>query len=177
MIIYFAYGSNMLTDRIRARAKDAGTLGIAHVTGRRLTFHKIGNRKNGLTTGKCDICVDADPKAIVHGVLYEIPKAQFDDLNSQEKGYSSVELWVHSSNLGVIKAIAHVADNTDATLVPYDWYHELVLEGAREHKLPEYYIHDHIQNVPTEDTTGSTYKDAKEAKALLQRIRNARTAA
>jgi len=176
VIIYFAYGSNMLTERITGRAKDAKKLGVAHITGRRLTFHKIGTRRNGSTTGKCDICIDADPKAIVYGVLYQIPKAQFDDLNTYEKGYSSIKLVVHSPELGVVSAVAHVADRTDATLIPYDWYHGLVLEGAREHKLPDYYIREHVQNVPVEDTTGSTYKDAKEAKALLQRLRDTRTA-
>ena len=119
MITYFAYGSNMLTERIKDRAKDANPLGIAYVTARRLTFHKIGTRKDGSTNGKCDICIDPDPKSIVYGVLFEIPKPQFDKLDTYEKGYSSVELVVHSPLLGLVTAVAHVAGSTKATLIPY----------------------------------------------------------
>ena len=90
----------MLTERIKARANDANHLSIAHITGRRLTFHKIATRKNGSRTGKCDICIDPDPKAVVYGVLFEIPESQFDDLNTFEKGYSLIELGVHRLALG-----------------------------------------------------------------------------
>jgi len=176
MITYFAYGSNMLTERIKVRAKDAKPLGMAHVAGRRLTFHKIGTRKDGSKNGKCDICIDPAPKAIVYGVLFEIPEPQFDDLNTYEKGYSSIELVVHSPHLGAVTAVVHLADTTEATLIPYDWYRDLVLEGALQHGIPEPYIREYIQSVRVEDTTGSTYKDAKDAKALLERLRNARNA-
>lgn len=177
MITYFAYGSNMLTERIKVRASGSTPLSIAHVAGRRLTFYKIGTRKNDSKNGKCDICIDPDPNAIVYGVLFEIPESQFDELNTYEKGYSSIELVVHSPTLGAVTAIAHVADTTDATLIPYDWYRDLVLEGALQHGIPEPYIRAHIQSVRVEDTKGSTYKDAIEAKALVESIRNARHAA
>jgi len=36
------------------------------------------------------------------------------------------------------------------------------MEGAREHKLPNYYIRDYIQNVPVEDTTGSCFSKPRE---------------
>jgi gamma-glutamylcyclotransferase len=167
----------MLTERIKARARDANPLGIAHSAGRRLTFHKIATRKDGSRTGKCDICIDTDPKAIVYGVLFEIPESQFDDLDTFEQGYSLVELVVQSSRLGAVTAVADLADRTDATLIPYDWYRDLVLEGALQHAIPKAYIRDYIQSVRVEDTRGSTYRDAKEAKALVERIRNARNAA
>ncbi len=173
MIVYFAYGSNMLTDRLRERV-EAAKLGVAHIAGRKLTFHKPSIRKDGARTGKCDIPIQTDPNSIVYGVLFQMTEKQFDELNEYEKGYSTIELSVHSYDLGVAKAIAHVADTTDATLIPYDWYRDLVLEGAREHKLPEYYVREQIQNVRAEDSTGSTYKDAKAAKALLKRVRERR---
>jgi len=177
VITYFAYGSNMLTERIKARAIDANPLSIAHITGRRLTFHEIATRKNGSRTGKCDICIDPDPKAVVYGVLFEIPESQFDDLNTFEKGYSLVDLVVHSPRLGAVTAVADLADRTDAALISYDWYRDLVLEGALQHAIPRPYIRDYIQSVRVEDTRGSTYRDAREAKALMERIRNARNAA
>lgn len=171
MITYFAYGSNMLTERITVRARDAKKVGIGYVCGRKLTFHKVGTRKNGSKTGKCNICSDDDPKAIVYGVLYEIPDDQFNELNTYEKGYSIAKVVVQSAAAGEITAVAHVADSTDLTLIPYDWYHGLVLAGARQHDLPTSYIQDFIAHIPVEQTD-SMYKDAREAKTLLLRIQN-----
>src|SRR5260370_42455179 len=162
MITYFAYGSNMLAERIKVRARDAKPLSIADVAGRRLTFHKIGTMKDGSKNGKCDICIDADPKAIVYGVLFEIPEPQFTRLNTYEKGYSSIELVVHSPRLGAVSAVAHLADTTDATLIPYDWYRDLVLEGALQHGILEPYIREYIHSVRLEHTRVSTYNDAKD---------------
>jgi hypothetical protein len=164
----------MLTERITVRAKDARKIGVGYVCGRRLTFHKIGTRRNGSKTGKCDIRSDADPEAIAYGVLYEIPDDQFNELNTHEKGYSTANLVVHSDDLGEVAAVAHVADITDSTLIPYDWYHGLVLAGARQHDLPTSYIQDYIEHVPVEQTD-STYRDAIEAKELLLCIQNQRT--
>ena len=49
--------------------------------------------------------------------------------------------------------IAHVADSTDATLIPYDWYRDLVLEGAFPHGIPDCYMREYIQSVHVEDTS------------------------
>ena len=151
VITYFAYGSNMLTERIKARARDANPLGIAHIAGRRLTFHKIATRKDGSRTGKCDICIDTDPKAIVYGVLFEIPESQFDDLNTFEQGYSLVELVVHSFRLGPLLPLRISGIELTPTLIPYDWYRDLVLEGALQHAIPKAYIRDYIQSVRVEE--------------------------
>jgi hypothetical protein len=53
-VLYFAYGSNMLTRRLRdpARAPSARVLATGYVTGRRLVFDKAG--QDG--SGKPDSC-------------------------------------------------------------------------------------------------------------------------
>lgn len=50
MIYYFAYGSNMLTERLIARTPSARPVGTSLLPGHRLTFHKRG--RDG--SGKCD---------------------------------------------------------------------------------------------------------------------------
>ena len=43
---------------------------------------------------------------------------------------------------GVVRAWMYVArDNAiDATLLPYCWYHDLIIDGACRHRLPETYV-------------------------------------
>jgi gamma-glutamylcyclotransferase len=176
VIAYFACGSNILAERIRDHAKDARKIGVGYVSGRRLTFHKIANHSDGSKAGKCDIRIDADPEAIAYGVLYEIPDGQFDKLNTYDKDYSLAILIVHSAVLGEVEAIAHIADSTDSTLIPYDWYRDLVLAGARQHTMPTSYIRYYIERLTVEHAD-STYKDAREAKESLRRIQNERSTA
>ena len=63
---YFAYGSNLLTRRLRARVPSARPLGPALLKGHRLAWHKIS--RDG--SGKCDIT--PDPGGTVWGVVFEI---------------------------------------------------------------------------------------------------------
>lgn len=63
--LYFAYGSNMLFRRLKARTPSARLVGVGHVLGYRLVFDKVS--KDG--SGKCDIertGVNAD---MVYGAL------------------------------------------------------------------------------------------------------------
>lgn len=49
-ILYFAYGSNMSSARLRARVPSCRPIGIAFLPGHELRFHK--RSKDG--SGKCD---------------------------------------------------------------------------------------------------------------------------
>lgn len=65
--IYFAYGSNMSTRRLRERTPSAKPLGRARCK-HQLIFHKIG--RDG--SAKCDIYESGRACDIVCGVLFEI---------------------------------------------------------------------------------------------------------
>ena len=71
-VLYFAYGSNMSSERLRARTPSATSLGRARLPGYTLRWHKLG--RDG--SGKCDIEPSNAPRAAVWGVLYEIDSAE-----------------------------------------------------------------------------------------------------
>ena len=68
-ILYFAYGSNMLSRRLRApnRTPSAVAVGTGFVSGRRLTFDKVSTDGSA----KCDIEVTTNPNDWAYGVLFE----------------------------------------------------------------------------------------------------------
>ena len=66
---YFAYGSNMLLERLRKRCKSARFLGVAVVHGYKLVFSKK-SKKDG--SGKATIAKTANDDAAVYGALFEI---------------------------------------------------------------------------------------------------------
>ncbi len=133
----FAYGSNMLSARIRERVPGAQLVGIATLHGHALRWHKVA--KDG--SGKCDI-VASEPGSVVHGVLYEIPSHEKQHLDRAEGlgfGYEEKDVLVECKT-GMLKATAYVATHVDESILPFTWYRALVIAGAVEHGLPMAYV-------------------------------------
>lgn len=130
--LYFAYGSNMLTRRLRERVSSAHPVATTSLSGYRLDFHKPS--VDG--SGKCSIEPSKNSDDIVWGVLFEIDKDEEKILDACEgKGYS--ERFIDVAGFTDVKT--YVAKTTDAALVPYHWYKDIVMAGAIEHKLPDDY--------------------------------------
>jgi gamma-glutamylcyclotransferase len=138
LLCYFAYGSNMLHQRLRARVPSAEPLAIGELDGYRLAWHKVG--RDG--SGKCDVVSVPDPAAIVHGVLYEIAAEHKPALDAAEGLHRGYALEWFSVRAGGVErqAFAYVATHVDPALQPYSWYHALVVAGARQHGLPASYL-------------------------------------
>lgn len=134
----FAYGSNMLTARLRERVSSARPLGTACLTGFSLRWHKVS--VDG--SGKCDVVEDATPGVCVWGVVFAIESAQKGSLDKAEglgNGYGSLKVSVMLGG-ATLAVQAYVATRRDAAYLPYDWYKALVVAGAREHDLPPDYV-------------------------------------
>src|SRR5690606_24584752 len=75
-VVYFAYGSNMSTARLRKRMPSCKPIGIATLPGHALRFHKRSLDKSG----KCNALATSDADAVM-GVLFSfdlVERAQLD---------------------------------------------------------------------------------------------------
>lgn len=138
ILTYFAYGSNMLSARFRARCPSARPLGCATVTGHELRWHKRGYDGSG----KCDLFPVQSQDAIVYGVLYTIDLSERDSLDRAEGlgyGYDRIDI-VALLDGTTHRAMTYQATDTLAHLRPYSWYHALVVAGSQEHQLPDDYV-------------------------------------
>lgn len=138
--LYFAYGSNMSSERLRARTPSAISLGRARLPEYALRWHKLG--RDG--SGKCDIEPSDAPGTAVWGVLYEINRAEKDGLDAVEGlgvGYYEHTVRVETDTV-VREAVTYKAkpDKIDPALRPLAWYKAHVLRGATEHGLPAEYV-------------------------------------
>lgn len=133
----FAYGSNMLSARLKARCPSARSLGVARLLGYQLRWHK----RSGDGSGKCDaVCVHSDHA--VFGVVYEIDathKTALDRAEGLGHGYDQKDTTV-SLNGEAVSVSIYFATITDPALKPYTWYKALVVAGAKEHGLPKPHI-------------------------------------
>lgn len=135
----FAYGSNMLSVRLRERCSSAKPLCVEKLNGYMLCWHKR-SKKDG--SGKCDIVSVSSPKAHVFGVIYRIKvdqKCLLDEAEGLGQGYEEIEIDVLCEGVR-IAAVAYQATDIDQSRRPYSWYRALVVAGAREHCLPAEYI-------------------------------------
>ena len=134
---YFAYGSNLHPERLLQRVPSARVIGAAVVEGYRLSFNKRGMDNSG----KCNV-VPAGPDALVHGALFEMHAGEKLALDKAEgSGYAAEKLIVFSGGESH-QAFSYIArpHALDDALDPYDWYHALVLGGARYHDFPAAYL-------------------------------------
>jgi len=149
---YFAYGEKMFSPQLFCVVPGAVCLGIGKIMGYKLYFH---NRGHDDPSGKCNIVPVKDSNSEVFGVLYEIPSQDRYLLDKAEGlGYGNQDITLQvfpvkmvdnamvtqSEGLFSFTYIAH-KDNVFEDLVPFTWYKEMVISGAREHHLPSDYIH------------------------------------
>jgi cation transport regulator ChaC len=150
---YFAYGSNMSLARLRQRTPSARRVSVAFLEGHRLRFHKVSQRDG---SAKCDAPQTDLPQDHVWGVVYRIAEAERPVLDCAEglgMGYRLA--WVNVRLVGgePCRTFLYLATQVDERLLPFTWYKQHVLIGARENRLPEAYIRriERVQACEDED--------------------------
>lgn len=135
---YFAYGSNMCTARLGRRVPGVRPVGPAWLEGHRLYWHLRGHDGSG----KCNIVATGNTADHVYGVLFEFDVKYLDSLHAAEgPAYHFLELEIGYGDRRVSAATYRGrAEWLDDSLIPYRWYHDFVLAGAREHGLPGFWI-------------------------------------
>lgn len=145
--LYFAYGSNMLEQRLKDRVKSAEFFSSAWIRGWEVRFHK----RSIDGSGKADLVQTGDLEDIVHGVVYQFDPNERDALNEAERGYDRAAIQVHTDS-GDRDVTTYLArrGRIDESLKPYTWYRDLILCGAEQHGLPEDYRRkiDSIVDIP-----------------------------
>jgi gamma-glutamylcyclotransferase len=137
-VIVFAYGSNMLTARMRERAPLSKAVSVGKLIG----FDLCWNKRSSDGSGKCSITETGYPKHVVWGVAFEMSakdKSSLDRVEGLGRGYGERAVEIHTQG-GRLSAMIYYATSIDPGIRPYDWYRDLVIAGALEHQLPEEYV-------------------------------------
>jgi gamma-glutamylcyclotransferase len=131
--LYFAYGSNMLTSRMRSRCPTAVLRTIAIARDHVVTFGKPSADKSG----KATLRASSNPRSLACGVIFEISSKELRGLDRAEAGYIRREDFpVECMRSGeTIQAYTYFSKEHNTELRPYDWYLALLLAGVQEHGL------------------------------------------
>jgi hypothetical protein len=144
---YFAYGSNMLAERLLDRCPGAKVIGFGSVSGYRSAFclmSRDGSAKAGLLKTK---------GGEAGGVLYSIPKSEGPALDAVEghphtyRRHETLEVIAGGNMYEALTYIPH-DDRMAEGVAPYDWYRALCLAGAGENSVPDGLIQSLIDATP-----------------------------
>ncbi len=133
-LLYFAYGSNMLPARLKARCRSARFVGRAIAQNCDLSFGKRG--RDG--SGKATLTETSMAAISTPGVLYEIAHDDWLNLDHAEgSGYERVDHFpiLREVTSEPVTASTYIARSMESHLKPFDWYLALVLAGAQFHDL------------------------------------------
>ena len=159
---YFAYGSNMLTERLRGRCASANALGRATAGNHVLEFCK----RSADGSGKATIVQSRKDGTRVYGVVFNLDIAEREELDKAEglgQGYHRVDdLGVQLEIGDEVRVSTYIGTRLDRSLKPYDWYRALVIAGAQEHELPGEWIAmlEQVACVPDPDLKRKNRVDA-----------------
>lgn len=172
-LLYFAYGSNMLEERLQQRCPSARAVAVARLEGWSLSFHK--RSKDG--SGKATITPSREPHTSVFGVLYEMDSDDLEPLDRAEghgRGYNRTLIKVVIVSSGeAVTATTYLADEvaSDTSVSPYDWYLKLILAGAKTHALPDAYT-EQLSGFQAKADPAQTREARLQALALLKEWEN-----
>ena len=171
--LYFAYGSNMLEQRLKDRVESAEFFSSAWIRGYEVRFRKISIDGSG----KADLVQTGNLEDIVHGVVYQFDPADWHALDKHEgatgnnPGYDRVPIQVHT-DCGSRDVTTYLArrGRIDESLKPYTWYLDLILCGAEQHGLPEDY-RQKIENIVDIPDPDENRKEKREAEKQIREYR------
>lgn len=144
---YFAYGSNMKKTRLQNRVGVLVDRGMVTLKNYSLLFNKQSVDKSG----KANIKVVEGKN--IFGVLYELSEEQLNILDNDEKGYKRtlVKIIIDDNELEVQTYIA-LEDKINNDLLPTEEYLSYIINGARDHNLPEEY-QSFLKSTPVGNST------------------------
>lgn len=163
---YLAYGSNLHPLRIGARLGEIERVATVALPGWRLALHKRG--EDGSGKGNLLRCTDSH----AWGVVYRLNagmKSRLDEFEGDGYDCVTVQVTLAQPQPQTLDCFAYLAmpDWTDDSLLPHDWYAELIEHGARHAGVPAAYL-DWIARHPRNVDADGQQRHAQ----LLQQLRD-----
>ena len=134
--LYFAYGSNMFTCRLEERVGKVKIFGTGRLMDYRLVFNKLSKDSSGKAS------VIESPGSFVFGIIFDLSKDQFKNLDKYEgNGYERKMTSILFNERLIMTSTYFVkSEFVKNNLKPTNDYLDLIICGAKDHKLNAEYI-------------------------------------
>jgi gamma-glutamylcyclotransferase (GGCT)/AIG2-like uncharacterized protein YtfP len=165
-ILYFAYGSNLHPERLRARIPSSRFICICPVAGYQLRFHKRGED----LSGKCNAVFTGIKEHFVLGAVFNMKQAEKALLDNIEgEGYCHEPVDVKLGKQ-FKEAFMYVAEEPfiDDSLNPFQWYKDFVQLGAQYHRFPDQYLQTITAIEAIDDHDEARHRSNESVLALMR---------
>ncbi len=135
--LYFAYGSNLHMKQFHRRCPGSEVVGRARLPDYQLAFTRYSTKRKG---GVADIVPEEG--AEVWGALYDVDDAgmaALDEFEGVPRAYRR-EMVTVFDDAGVEREAHTYMANRTGIFAPSRNYLGLIVQGGREHELPEEYV-------------------------------------
>lgn len=155
--LYFAYGANLNPEIMKRRCPDSSFMAVAYSCDYILKFTKCLKRDKSWGKGSwvADMALSLNDK--VWGAIYKVSEKDLENLDKSEgvrfpTGYKRVKqlVIVEKSNPLCVDVWTYLVNKKQGEGRPSKLYMAAILEGAREHQLPEDYI-KFLESIETMD--------------------------
>uniref|UniRef100_A0AC34QP05 Gamma-glutamylcyclotransferase n=1 Tax=Panagrolaimus sp. JU765 TaxID=591449 RepID=A0AC34QP05_9BILA len=158
---YFAFGSNLLKERIRVQIKGAQFEAVGHLRNFELAFFDYGDRWKGAPAS-----IEQKNGSEVWGCVWRVPNSFAKELDKQELGYHrlnvTVEIPSQLDEDGRIRKVVcrtyQLSNPNRALQKPSPHYKHVIVSGAIEHELPDHYINE-LKAIPDNGYKGRVALD------------------
>ncbi|XP_045101680.1 gamma-glutamylcyclotransferase-like [Portunus trituberculatus] len=138
--LYFAYGSNLLKERIHINNPSARMIGVGKLKDYRLDFNHFSKRWKGAAA-----TIVEDPGSYVYGVVWELANEDMVNLDRQEgvhqKIYRAMDVKVETEKGDHVEARSYqIIRPLEDDRRPSYVYMDVIIRGAKANGLPEDYI-------------------------------------
>ncbi|XP_076109211.1 gamma-glutamylcyclotransferase-like [Mytilus galloprovincialis] len=155
--LYFAYGSNLLKQRLQLKNPTAVYKTTAKLMDFRLSFFITINPKTSRWNGAAATIAPAKGSS-VWGTVWELSVEDIPSLDRQEGIYKALNVDVISEDRSPLTCRTYLLE---PTTVPSDWdmrpspqYMDIIIRGAIQSNLPEEYI-SQLKNIEHNNYSGS----------------------
>ncbi|KAK8780245.1 hypothetical protein V5799_018414 [Amblyomma americanum] len=152
-ILYFAYGSNMWSNRMHICNPTAKFFDIGELEGYRIVFVDEYQSWQGASAA-----LEKDDQRTTHGVVWTIPVKELEHLDKQESSYDAgnVTVKLSSGEEVVCRTYFYGTRKPGKKCLPSLLYKAVIVAGAIEHKLPEAYVRELIKQPDNGKTEGTS---------------------
>lgn len=149
--IYLAYGSNLHPRRLEARVGHVELLGTVELNGWSLRFEKRGGDGSAKANLHAAPGTDLAAGAAAYGLRLD-QVSKLDIFEGCGRGYETLSMTVRLEGESVM-AFTYLAPSQwiSRDLLPFDWYVDLIVCGARYHGFDESYVREVASHDARED--------------------------
>ncbi|KAK3757969.1 hypothetical protein RRG08_058283 [Elysia crispata] len=175
---YFAYGSNLLRERILINNPSAKFYGIGKLNGYTIAFDSPEGVSTDRWFGGGATIHKVNSPSHVYGVIWDIHNSDLESLDRQESVYNALQVDVEvisqsqpeiteQTSAEVVQCRTYQMFKGKGNTLPSPYYKKVILMGARQNGLPEDYIR-FVERLPDNQVTEEPVAYKKVMEMLKQ---------